>query len=124
MTVIILSAVPVGLRGVLTRWFIELAPGVFIGHVSARVREQVWMRVQESMGRGRALLVHSTRGEQRLAFRSLGHEWTPTDFDGIELMMRPDRSDDGRAPYDPATPGNRSGPPPHWSNAGHRRFRR
>lgn len=46
MTVIVLSACPVGLRGDLTRWFLEIAPGVFVGHVSARVRERVWIRVK------------------------------------------------------------------------------
>lgn len=34
-------------------------------------------------------MVHSTRGEQRLAFRVHHHEWEPTDFDGLSLMMRP-----------------------------------
>ena len=88
MTVIVLTAVPPGLRGHLTRWLLEISAGVFVGHVSARVREEMWARVVEYVADGRALMVHSVRGEQRLAFQVHGHDWTPVDFDGITLMQR------------------------------------
>ena len=88
MTVVILTAVPPGLRGHLTRWLLEISPGVFVGHVSARVRELMWERIVEYVKDGRALMVHSTRGEQRLSFNVHGHDWTPVDFDGITLMRR------------------------------------
>lgn len=90
MTVIVLTAVPPALRGVLTRWLFEIAPGVFVGHVSARVRELLWSRIIEGLGRGRAILVHSARNEQHLDFRTFGHDWEPVDFEGITLMLRPD----------------------------------
>ncbi|WP_394298499.1 type I-E CRISPR-associated endoribonuclease Cas2 [Streptomyces albus] len=35
MTVIILTTCPAGLRGFLTRWLLELSPGVFLGAPSA-----------------------------------------------------------------------------------------
>ena len=38
MVVVVLTACPVGLRGDLTRWLLEIASGVFVGHVTARVR--------------------------------------------------------------------------------------
>lgn len=88
MTVVILTAVPPGLRGHLTRWLLELSPGVFIGHPSARVREHMWERVVEFVDEGRALIVYTVRGEQRLAFDVHGHDWEPVDFDGITLMRR------------------------------------
>jgi CRISPR-associated protein Cas2 len=88
MTVVILTAVPPGLRGHLTRWLLEISPGVFVGHVSARVRTLMWQRIVEYVDDGRALMVHTTRGEQRLAFNVHGHDWTPVDFDGITLMRR------------------------------------
>lgn len=88
MTVVILTAVPPGLRGHLTRWLLELSPGVFVGHVSARVRELMWERIVEFVDDGRALMVHSVQGEQRLAFQVHGHDWTPVDYDGITLMRR------------------------------------
>lgn len=89
VVVLVLTACPVGLRGYLTRWLIEISPGVFVGHVTVRVRELLWLRVVDLAKDGRALMVHSTRTEQRLAFRVHRHDWAPTDFDGIELMMRP-----------------------------------
>lgn len=88
MTVVVLTAVPPGLRGHLTRWLLEISPGVFVGHVSARVRSLMWERIVEFVDDGRALMVHSVRGEQRLAFEVHGHDWAPVDFDGITLMRR------------------------------------
>ncbi len=99
MTVVILTAVAVGLRGHLTRWLLEISPGVFVGYVSGRVRDLMWERIVEFVADGRALMVHSTRGEQRLAFRVHGHDWTPVDYDGITLMRRQTVPD-----YVPANP--------------------
>lgn len=36
LVVISTSAVPVGLRGELTRWLLEISPGTFVGNISAR----------------------------------------------------------------------------------------
>lgn len=114
MIVVVLTAVPPRLRGVLTRWLLEIAPGVFVGHASARVRDLVWSRIVEDVGRGRALMVHSQRSEQRLNFRVHGHDWVPTDFDGLQLIMRPDRKSGGTAGDQP----DRSTRTPRmWSHA-------
>ena len=42
MVVMILENVSPSLRGELTRWLIEPHPGVFVGHVTARVRDLLW----------------------------------------------------------------------------------
>ncbi len=89
MIVLVLTACPEGLRGHLTRWLMEVSAGVFVGHLSKRVREELWLRVVELIGGGRALMVYAVPGEQRLATRVHGHHWTPEDFDGITLMRRP-----------------------------------
>lgn len=89
MTVLLLTAVPPGLRGHLTRWLLEISPGVFVGYVSARVRDLMWERVVEYVDEGRALLVFGSRNEQRLEFMVHGHDWTPVDYDGVTLMRRP-----------------------------------
>ncbi|BBX97437.1 type I-E CRISPR-associated endoribonuclease Cas2e [Mycobacterium lacus] len=88
MTVVVLTAVPPGLRGHLTRWLLEISPGVFVGHISARVRELMWQRVVEFVTDGRALMVFTARNEQRLAFKVHGHDWVPVDYEGISLMRR------------------------------------
>ncbi len=93
MTVVILTAVPPGLRGHLTRWLLEISPGVFVGYLSARVRELIWERVVEFLEDGRALMVYASSGEQRLSFKVHGHDWTPVEYDGVTLMRRQTVSD-------------------------------
>ena len=110
MVVIILSACPVGLRGHLTRWLLEIAPGVFVGTVTARIRESLWEQVVELSKDGRALMVYPVRGEQRFTFRVHRHEWEPVDLDGLWLIQRPSEADSAR--YAP-----RGG----WSKAARRR---
>ncbi|WP_424185285.1 type I-E CRISPR-associated endoribonuclease Cas2e [Actinokineospora sp. G85] len=110
MTVVVVTARPVGLRGHLTRWLLEISPGVFVGRVSARVRSLMWERVVEMVKSGRAIMVHHADNEQGLAFSVHGSEWVPEDFEGITLMRRP-------APAAPDTPAKSAG----WSNASKRR---
>lgn len=111
MMVLVLTACPPGLRGHLTRWLMEVTAGVYVGQVSRRVREELWSRVIELSGNGRALLLYTTAGEQRLAIKSHGHHWVPEDHDGITLMRRPPLDDGTDIP-----PPTRS-----WSAAGRRR---
>ncbi len=89
MTVVVLVAVPSGLRGHLTRWLLEIAPGVFVGNITARVREHLWERVTRHMGEdGRAVMVFRARNEQGLGFKVHGGEWEPADYDGLMLIRR------------------------------------
>jgi CRISPR-associated protein Cas2 len=106
VVVLVLTACPVGLRGHLTRWLMEIAPGVFVGHVNARVRDLMWLRVLELLKDGRALMVHSADNEQGLAYQLHRHEWVPEDFDGLWLMRRPPSTG-----TEPAVPSMRAG----WS---------
>ena len=45
MTVIAMDTAPEGVRGELTRWFLELTPGVFVGQVNERIRDLLWERI-------------------------------------------------------------------------------
>lgn len=110
MLVIILTACPPGLRGYLTQWLLEIAAGVYVGHVSARVRDRLWACVLDMAGPGRALMVFQVRGEQRLSFKVHDHHWTPIDMDGVTLMRRPAES----PPTNPSMPAG-------WSKAAKRR---
>ncbi len=89
MVVVVLTACPVGLRGHLTRWLLEISPGVFCGRVSARVREQLWEQIVELCKDGKALMVFQRNADQGLDFRVHRHEWETADFDGVTLMKRP-----------------------------------
>ena len=72
MIVLVLSAVPEGLRGHVTRWLMEISPGVFVGTLSARVRERLWEIVTENMKTGRAVMVYRARNEQGRCLFDLG----------------------------------------------------
>lgn len=89
MMVLVLTACPAGLRGDLTKWLLEVSPGTFVGNVSARIREKLWKRTQELCREGRALLVYSSDGEQRMRFETHRHDWDPVDMEGLTLVRRP-----------------------------------
>lgn len=89
MNVLVLSAVPEGLRGHVTRWLLEISPGVFVGRLSKRVRERLWDSVTANLKSGRAILVSSAQNEQGMQFLTHGDPWRPTDFEGLTLMVRP-----------------------------------
>ena len=80
---------PPRLRGDLSKWLCEINTGVYVGNVSGRVRDAIWERVCQNLKNGRATMVFSTNGEQKMDFRVHNTTWTPVDFDGIQLMRRP-----------------------------------
>lgn len=92
MMILTMTDCPIGLRGDLTKWLLEISPGVFVGQVSARVRDQLWKRIEETIKDGRVTMVFNTNNEQRLDFRVHNSTWEPIDFDGIKLMLRPSPS--------------------------------
>jgi CRISPR-associated protein Cas2 len=92
MIVITMTDCPIGLRGDLTKWLLEINAGVFVGQVSARVRDHLWERIKETTKDGKVTIVFSTNNEQRLDFRVHNSTWEPIDFDGIKLMLRPSPS--------------------------------
>ncbi|WP_405643877.1 type I-E CRISPR-associated endoribonuclease Cas2e [Streptomyces uncialis] len=115
MTVIILTNCPIGLRGFLTRWLLEVSTGVFLGSPSARVREALWNEVRQYAGQGRALLIHHSNNEQGYTFQTHDHSWHPKDHEGLTLIHRPN----------PAAPRNSARttevPRQGWSKASKRR---
>jgi CRISPR-associated protein Cas2 len=111
MTVIVLAACPPGLRGHLTRWLLEISPGVFVGKVNSRVRDLMWVRVVEMVRTGRAIMVYRADNEQGLAFEIHQHDWIPIDHESVNLILRPSAA-------------SKSGPNTRkkgWSNASRRR---
>ena len=95
MIVLIVTACPAGLRGDLTKWLTELSPGVFVGTPSARIRELLWARTSELCKDGRALLVQAAKNEQGMEVRTHRHDGEPADFDGLTLLMRPQKRKTG-----------------------------
>jgi CRISPR-associated protein Cas2 len=88
VVVLILESVPVGLRGELTRWLLELRAGVFVGNVSAMVRDKLWEMVCQKISRkGGGFLIQSTNNEQGFTIRSTGKTTKILeDYDGLLLL--------------------------------------
>ncbi len=91
MTVIVvLSDCPPKLRGDMTKWFIQVNTGVYVGNMNPRIRDGLWQRITENIGHGHATMVFSAQGEQHMDFYVHNAYWNPIDFDGIKLMFRPE----------------------------------
>jgi CRISPR-associated protein Cas2 len=89
MVVMILEKVPTSLRGELTRWLIEPHPGVFVGHVSALVRDKLWEKCVKKLGDGGMIQMWSTNTEQHFAIRSWGQtDREIVDMEGLWLVRK------------------------------------
>lgn len=90
MVIMILEKVPTSLRGELTRWLLEPRSGVFVGHVSARVRDQLWQKCCKSKQSGGVFQAWSTNNEQRFQMRNHGDTSRQiVNIEGIQLIMIP-----------------------------------
>jgi len=90
MVVLILERVPPGLRGELTRWFLEPKAGVFVGRVSAMVRDKLWEKACRHANEGGCLMVYTSSAEQGFQMRSCGRTTRSIeDFEGLFLVRMP-----------------------------------
>lgn len=89
MIVICVTNCPPGLRGDLSKWLSEVNTGVYIGKLSAKVRDELWHRICDSIKSGQATMVYSTNNEQGYAFLTHNTTWVATDYEGITLMKKP-----------------------------------
>jgi CRISPR-associated protein Cas2 len=88
MVIMLLEKVPTSVRGELTRWLLELRPGVFIGNISALVRDRLWDMLCEKLRGGYALLLYSATTEQGFAIRTHGETGRVIrDFEGLFLVQ-------------------------------------
>ena len=90
MVVLILERVPPGLRGELTRWFLEPKAGVFVGSVSAMVRDKLWEKACRQARGGGCVMMYSSDNEQGFRIRSWGETARSVeDFEGLFLVRVP-----------------------------------
>jgi CRISPR-associated protein Cas2 len=90
MVVLILERVPEGLRGELTRWLLEPKAGVFVGRVSAMVRDRLWEKACAKSRDGGCLMVHSSDTEQGFKILTWGKtSRSIEDFEGLFLVRVP-----------------------------------
>ncbi len=87
MVVIVLEKVPKRLRGELSRWMLEVSTGVFVGSMSALVRDLLWEKCKEKKTAGRCCQMYRTNNEQGFSIRTHGDTTrTLVDFDGLTLV--------------------------------------
>lgn len=90
MVIMIVERAPTSLRGELTRWLLEPHPGVFIGHLSAMVRDRLWDKCCGQVKDGGIVQAWSTNNEQRFAMRTFGATRREiVDFEGLLLVRVP-----------------------------------
>lgn len=90
MLVMILENVPLSLRGELSRWLLEPRAGVFVGHVSAMVRDRLWDKCCQQKNIGGVLQIWDTNTEQHFQMRQAGHTRRKiVEVEGLQLIMLP-----------------------------------
>jgi CRISPR-associated protein Cas2 len=90
MVIMILEKVNPTLRGELSRWLIEPKTGVFVGHVSATVRDLLWEKCCKKTAMGGILQLWSTNTEQRFYMRSYGDTSRQIiELDGLQFIQIP-----------------------------------
>ena len=87
MTVFVLECAPERLRGELTRWLLEIKPGVFAGKVSALVRQALWNKVLEEEPPLSAIQLYDYGCEQGFRIEMTGEPKRHViDLEGIQCI--------------------------------------
>lgn len=95
MIVVTLSSCPSSLKGDLTLWMQEISTGVYVGNLSARVRDELWQRIISNVEQGTASMIYSSNNEQRMEFRVHNSGYKPIEFDGLFLVMKENKRING-----------------------------
>lgn len=93
MTIIIVERATPALRGQLTRWMLEVRAGVFVGTLSARVRDKLWELTCARNPKGGSLMIYRARNEQGFAIATHGDTSRSIfENEGLLLVRRPPES--------------------------------
>jgi CRISPR-associated protein Cas2 len=89
MWVIDLEAPPPHVRGLLSRWAVEVRAGLYVGSSTAKTRDAIWDRVVAEMGLlANAVLIHDARSAQGFEIRTAGpNRRKIVDVDGLWLAQ-------------------------------------
>jgi len=87
MLVVVTESVPPRLRGRLAVWLLEVRAGVYVGDVSRKVREMIWLQICSLAEQGNVVMAWGTNTESGYDFVTFGdNRRMPVDFDGIRLV--------------------------------------
>lgn len=82
---------PEKIRGELTRWMLEVKAGVFVGNISAAVRELLWEKINSEIETGAAMIIHSAKNEQGFVIKMChSPKRSVVDMDGLFLIKTED----------------------------------
>lgn len=89
MVVLFIEHVPSSLRGELSRWMIEPRAGVFVGTISAMVRDKLWEHIQKKAPDCGLTMLYSAQTEQGFAIRTQGDTTRKVvELEGLHLIKR------------------------------------
>lgn len=87
MLVIVTEAVPDRLKGFLSRWFLEVRAGVFLGDYSIRVHEMIAKTIKANIENGNVVIAWSSNNESGFDFETYGvNRRIPLLLDGLKLV--------------------------------------
>jgi len=90
MVVLIIEHVSPSVRGQLSRWMIEPRAGLFVGNISAMVREKLWEGILKQHPTCAITMLYSAKTEQGFAVRTYGDTTRQVvNYDGVMLIRRP-----------------------------------
>ena len=89
MVVFNLDGAPQRLRGILSRWCLEVRAGLFVGRLDTRMRDLLWEKITDlATLNTKAVMIWRDPSEQGYAFRTLGSDRRePVLVDGVWLVM-------------------------------------
>ncbi len=104
MVVVVTENCPPRLRGRLAVWLLEVRAGVYVGDVSARVRDMIWEQLEAGLESGNVVMAWKTNNDSGFDFKTLGlNRRIPIERDGIKLVsFAKETSDVGFADNDEA----------------------
>ena len=89
MVIITMDNVVERLKGECSRYLTEIKAGVFVGRISASVRERLWKTIIESGDAGGTVMVYSAPTEQGFVMKMSGNPYrSVVDIDGLYLIKR------------------------------------
>ncbi|MGO8691753.1 MAG: type I-E CRISPR-associated endoribonuclease Cas2e [Thermoguttaceae bacterium] len=93
MVVLILESVPASLRGDLSRWMIEPKAGIFLGHLTARLRDKLWEKAVKGCKEGGCLQAWNSPSEQGFVVRTWGDTSRRiVEMEGLHLVAIPSKA--------------------------------
>ena len=87
LLVMMLEKVKPSMRGELSRWLVEVKSGVYVGNVSALVRDRLWEKCSSSVVEQTVFQAWPTNNEQGYCMRIAGFpRRLITDWEGMQLI--------------------------------------